>query len=387
MKKKEIAITLLPFLLFSCSGTSGDIKYLGETHETAVTYEGEKKEALVEKALALGESVFPQNENTVVSPIGFSLCFAAYALASSNSEAILSDLGVNDLNDYDKLMDALNWQDGDRLVSRLNAITFHQIVQDDDYLQFKEDFRQELAEHQVATISSSRKNFLNDASDLIEEAFGKKLGMPGILPPDTHGTVTYSALALKDTVEYYSAQNTFYGKEKTEEVDGIDFHNSCYYHEGTNYEALCFPVNMTDILFVLPKEGVDVSSLSLKDIYSEYKTNAEGVEAKGWLPFFSLESEIEATELAVEELGSLTPLDKLVTHAEDLGITQCKQKNRFIFSEKGVEGDSVTAIATDESAPVIEYSGRKIEFICNRPFKMISFYDDIPLFEGAVLDI
>ena len=68
----------------------------------------------------------------------------------------------------------------------------------------------------------------------------------------------------------------------------------------------------------------------------------------------------------------------------DLGIRNVIQNSDFSFSDKGVEGESITRIMEIGSARPQKHP--YTEFNVNRPFYAISSYGSLPLFVNQIVD-
>lgn len=401
MKKNRMfaAMLFIPSLLFGCTSqvgaTSSDFVYQKNIAASPVRYQSDSKEKLVDFCLSNGLPLLKGDQNYIVSPVTLSLAYAAYGLASGNSNDLLSSLGVSSFGEFSSLISSLNWdgtsnyedEKGNRIVgSHMRSCAFYQISQSEPHIAYKEGKREEFAGYGLPTLVSDTDNTDADAEAVMKELLGKELPLPAMDKEDPMVRV-YSALTVTELKKYGSWKDTFRGMSKDSETDFTSLTDPCHtysYYRGSNYQYLSVPVRYTDLAFILPDEGVALSDISPEAAYKEARQNAsESPIHSSSVPFFTLDNEVDVTD-AGSLLQGISPLSGLVESDVPLIVSSLKQKNRFVFDKNGIEGDSVTVMQISSSPAPMESD---IDFIADRPFYAFSLYDNLPLFAMSVADL
>jgi hypothetical protein len=358
----------------------------------AVTYNAYDKSAIQKSSLSFSANkIQSSKQNTLTSPIGFSLAMAGYAQASDNTDALIQALGFNDIDfskELKELMAALNWDEEPRETgmpcTRIATLILDQIVDDSQTLSFNKEYRDQLTDSYVSTQKSSSASFLKDAQDVFEKALGVNVSMPPV-NTDIPGAITYSGLYLKDSTIF--ADNLtfpFQSSTGSKSVKGLELKDIYDYYEGTTYQALTVPIHRTALTFILPKEGYSLADVDFLSAYQETTQKEAGYHIKGEVPYFSLEATTDySTECSTLTQGT-SGFSKLVTPTTGYPANSSFQQTRFSFSERGVEGISITETSTAISAIT---SDKYATFICDRPFYAVSSYDGLPLFGMAIDEI
>jgi|GEM_PF-3665673 hypothetical protein len=406
MKKSYFFATILfvPSLLFGCSQNPGasetekelDLVYRKNISAAPVKYQSPNKEKLIDFSLEEALPLLKKTENNAVSPITLAMALTAYGLSSGNSDALLSSSGISSLSEFYSLVSSLNWDgkspyedsDGNRFVgSKMRSCAFYQISQSGEHISYQEGKREEYAGYGLPTLVSEPENTDSDAEQVIKEFLGKELPLPAMDKADPMVRI-YSALTVKEYRKLGSEKAVFHGAKQDAETDFTsltdDVHTYKYY-KGSNYQYLSVPVQYTDLTFILPDEGVSLSSLSPEEAYKEGRENAELTPIhSSSVPFFTLDNEVDAGAAAMALLQGTDPLSGLVESDVPLNQLACKQKNRFVLDKNGIEGDSVTVMQISSSPAPME---SEIDFVADRPFYAFSTYDDLPLFAMTVVDL
>lgn len=194
----------------------------------------------------------------------------------------------------------------------------------------------------------------------------------------------------------FTEDRVFYlanGEEK--EVPFMTLHHKLDYLETDEFQAVKLPYGEGEMSMniFLPKEDIALNELVPEFTAKNWKVwenEFEEKEGSVYLPKFSLEYETILNDLLIE-LGVETAftdqanLEKLVKEAEDLYVSQVKQKTYIDVDEEGTEAAAVTSIEVKEmSAPVDEDEPFNMEV--NRPF-LFTITDNetnTNLFVGAI---
>ena len=377
MKRIICAVTMLA--LCGCAVPSGDVlayrANMGKRTYVMLPEEAAKASiGYVEEAI---------KDDSVVSPIGFSLCLGAVGVNSACPEVALSRLGLSE-DGYKPLLDCLNYQDGE---SALRSTAFAQLIHSDGSLHYVEGRRQQMMEeYGISSIESSVGSYENDALDLMEICLGKRIPLPSLEGIDfsTDLALVYSALSLNDSVlKMNSEQLSFHS------VDGETLSLEGYagkrtgeiYLEADSYKALKLVLDNTSLCLFLPDEG-EYASFDLAEAYVRLLNEPELVRADVQVPYFSLETEVDLTDQgkAVKEgAGAMVKL-----FVEPLDSVTTKQRCRFEFDSRGLEGEQVTIdVSVPTSGPPTPTpEPREVSFHADRPFYFVSSFIGIPLFAG-----
>lgn len=398
------AILFVPSLLFGCSQNPGasetekelDLVYRKNISASPVKYQSPNKEKLIDFSLEEALPLLKKTENNAVSPITLAMALTAYGLSSGNSDALLSSSGISSLSEFYSLVSSLNWDgkspyedsDGNRFVgSKMRSCAFYQISQSGEHISYQEGKREEYAKYGLPTLVSEPENTDSDAEQVIKEFLGKELPLPAMDKADPMVRI-YSALTVKEYRKLGSEKAVFHGAKQDAETDFTSLTDNVHtyrYYKGSNFQYLSVPVQYTDLTFILPDEGVSLSSLSPEEAYKEGRENAELTPIhSSSVPFFTLDNEVDAGAAAMALLQGTDPLSGLVESDVPLNQLACKQKNRFVLDKNGIEGDSVTVMQISSSPAPME---SEIDFVADRPFYAFSTYDDLPLFAMTVVDL
>lgn len=376
---KRIICAVMMLALCGCAVPSGDVLAYRANMEKR-TFVALSEEAVKASIGYVEEAI---KDDSVVSPIGFSLCLGAVGVNSAYPEVALSRLGLSE-EGYKPLLDCLNYQDDE---SALRSTAFAQLIHSDGSLHYVEGRRQQMMEeYGISSIESSVGSYENDALDLMEICLGKRIPLPSLDGADfsTDLALMYSALSLKDSVlEMNSEQLSFHSVDgETLSLEGYAGRRTGeIYLETDSYKALKLVLDNTSLCLFLPDEG-EYGSFDLAEAYLRLLNEAELVEADVQVPYFSLETEADLTDQgkAVKEgAGAMAKL-----FVEPLDSVMTKQRCRFEFDSRGVEGEQViidVSIPTS-GPPTPAPEPREVVFHADRPFYFVSSFIGIPLFAG-----
>lgn len=364
--------------------------------EGAVRYYATNRDKIALNSILLSQDqIQSATENKLVSPIGYSLCLAGYAQASGETDALIASLGFDVSSfsaDLGSLMASLNWYDQSKGTSvdkdsKIVTLILDQIVDGTGAITFNKDYQNQIASDYVSTQESTPKTFLADAQKAIEKTLGMSVKMPPVDMGDM-GVVIYSALGLKDSANLTHNTNSlsFRGLQGTQDVKDYSFSGlDLSYYEGSNYQAVTFPISYTDMTIILPKDGYTLQDVDMGRAYQEFKEKSAKTAVACQVPYFSLDSVNNLTEKTATLIQGTTPVSRLVTTVQELSLASCFQSNRFVFSENGVEGTSVTAMSVTTTAAPDKKT--YIPFKADHPFYAVSSYMEVPLFSMAITDI
>lgn len=337
------------------------------------------------KTLSLMKDVLPGNENSIVSPICYSLCMLAKGFASENNSVFLNDLGVSDFTDFKKIVEALNWQssDGESEDSKIRSVMIDAIVSSLPNIYFDSSAEKELNDNYISTIKTNKGDFSSDIQEYVSKVLDTQISLPNLEDLEDDSTSSVAGLYVKDSIDdLNTTKNTFNGKSKTIKTDGNKFQDISSYYKGSNYQVFRYNVNFTNMVIILPDEEVELSSINYLDAYNAYLDNCDRYSLNGWLPYFELEETLPLNTVSMKLSDDLSPYTYLVK-GDFHQPNSCLQKNKFSFNKHGIEGTSITIEYCDGSA----YVKKEAEVNVTRPFYAISLYDNLPLFAMSVCDI
>ena len=375
------SITLLTSCTKNAVEASFQYDYKNNKSSDVVKYQGKNKETFTDTSLSYALEELERDKNCAVSPACLGLNYAAVALASTGTSDLRSSLGISSIQDLDEFSRALNWEEKETEGKDfLRSVIFHQIAQDKKIFSYREDFVKDLTQHGIATLQSSVANARKDAETFIQEALQKKLEMPS---QEIHGEAvyTYTALTIVDRFQYSSEKEHEFTSldQKTKVVKGTGSTLCDYiYYEGEGYEAAKFRIRNSELTFLLPDRGSSVSDIPISDAYHNIiKHGQKAYSQDNFFPYFEVDSEINYTDFFISLFQDKGLFDSLVEKETEFTNFASMQKNRFVFNQNGIEGDSVTysAAATGDM-----HEGMEHAFVVDRPFIAISSYDNIPLF-------
>lgn len=375
------SITLLTSCTKNAVEASFQYDYKNNKSSDVVKYQGKNKETFTDTSLSYALEELERDKNCAVSPACLGLNYAAVALASTGTSDLRSSLGISSIQDLDEFSRALNWEeketDGKDF---LRSVIFHQIAQDKKTFSYREDFVKDLTQHGIATLQSSVANARKDAETFIQEALQKKLEMPS---QEIHGEAvyTYTALTIVDRFQYSSEKEHEFTSldQKTKVVKGTGSTLCDYiYYEGEGYEAAKFRIRNSELTFLLPDRESSISDIPISDAYHKIiKHGQKAYSQDNFFPYFEVDSEINYTDFFISLFQNKGLFDSLVEKETEFTNFASMQKNRFVFNQNGIEGDSVTYSA---AATGNMHEGMERAFVVDRPFIAISSYDNIPLF-------
>ena len=337
-----------------------------------------------------------ENQNYVLSPASYLLAVSSVAAVSEGFD--LAAFGLEDAEkDCKTLLESWNFRyentdERNPAYCQFDSAILHQQV--GNTYRFDAKKQEQIANDYIATCASSLKNYHDDATDY----FHNKVGLT-IPIPDPHltadGVISYGAFKMKDYVPggFGSYDADFHLGKKTIQVPSRHF-GSVYwplyvpYYKGENYQAFSMKINYTDLLFVLPDEGLTPESISLSSAYAEFMEHKHSQASVGYVPYFHLVT--ESVDITGAMAGSLTGKEKVYAKlleddvVNNLSLDSVLQTSDFEFNRYGVSGESITVVTYSGSSAPVEH--QVVELKVDRPFYAISLKDDFPLFVNKVND-
>ena len=334
--------------------------------------------------------------NHVFSPASYLVAWSSLLAVSSQTDAYQESLCISDpkaerlgllssLNGIEKN----NWDD-DQILTSIKTAAFYQQI--GNKYAFDKKKQEKLAGEYVDSGVTDVDHYLSQAQEYFTEKIGLKRQIPEVFP-DKDSVLVYGGLTRKDNADLGKRSGAFTplnGVEKT--VDAVPIGNhwgteSFEYYKGENYQRRSLPICSTSLEVILPDEGTDLKDIDIKKAYLDFKENACLTPLYGYVPFFKTEERIDLTTI-----GDKVNSDCVVFCSEllkddvknDLGIRNVIQNSDFSFSDKGVEGESITRIMEIGSARPQKHP--YTEFNVNRPFYAISSYGSLPLFVNQIVD-
>ena len=222
----------------------------------------------------------PSNENFVLSPASHLLCASSLMAVSDGFD--LDAFGLVDAGDDTKTFleqwncsyGQTNRTTGEYVESvRFDSAVLHQQV--GGRFAFDPAKCKAVEDNYIATSAAKHSNYVQQAQNYFEQAIGLEIAVPQV-PMNGDGVLTYAALRMKDLAmgTYTTEKRSFHTKNGTIQVDYGLFGKanagvSVRYFDGDNYFAFAFRNSTTEMMIVLPDEGVPLEAVSLGEAYSE----------------------------------------------------------------------------------------------------------------------
>lgn len=376
-----LAVALLSSCTAKAAETSFHYDYKNNISSDLVKYRGKNKETFVNTSLSYALEELKRDKNCAVSPACLGLNYAAVALASTKTNDLRSSLGISSIQDLDEFSTALNWEEKETGGKDfLRSVIFHQIAQDEKTFSYREEAVKELTQHGIATLQSNIDDARKDAETFIQEALGKKLEMPS-QKIQGEAVYTYTALTIEDRFPFSSEKEHEFTSlnQNTKQVKGTGSTLCDYiYYQGEGYEGARFKIRNSDLTFLLPDRETSVSDIPVSEAYQNMtELGQKAYSQDNFFPYFEVDSEINYTDFFTSLFQDKGVFDSLVKKEKEFTNFASMQKNRFVFNQNGIEGDSVTYSAGGIGDM---HEGIEHAFIVDRPFIAISSYDNIPLF-------
>jgi|GEM_PF-1068000 len=329
-------------------------------------------------------------EDVVLSPATYSLALAGLSAVSENFNNDAFGF-INAENDVKALLEAWNYEfETEGSYSFFRSAVLHQQV--GPKYAFDKNKQEAISDHYISTMVSSHDSYRSDADKFFSKKIGLDLKVPD-LGLEGDSVVTYGVLKMKDYVAngLDNKIKPFAFKDGVGETMAYVFGEDgppayIKYYKGENYQVFEVNISVTDLLIILPDEGININDVNVTEAYTKFMSEAVRVTAIGYVPFFHNK---------VEGLNLTDSLADVITHNEiyltkllkddvfnDLVITAIMQSNDFEFNEYGVAGESITAVITSyTSGPPQD---PPIDLSVNRPFYALSLKDDYPIFINKV---
>ena len=339
------------------------------------------------------------NKNFVISPASFLLTVSGMAAVSENFNLDAYGL-VDPIEDTKALLEYWNcyWdgQNHEGLQVGLDSGIFHQTV--GPKYPFSDEKRKEVEDANIGTGVASFDNYLPQAQKYFEDSVGLTIPVPDAMVPGG-GVISYGALKLVDLAAqtFTSGNNDFHVDGKTISVNTAIIGSqekgvSVKYYENEQYQVFVQGIGATQLAIVLPREGIALESISISEAYSNIINSKTTQYIYGYLPYFHLQSSsVDITEAFTKNLSGQEKLySKLLVKEDAMDMTKeellftAMQSSDFEFCEKGVFGQSVSAIGSGSGA--IDKPKTPIEIKVDHPFYAISLKDNFPLFVNKVND-
>ena len=341
-----------------------------------------------------------RNENFVLSPASHLLCASSLMAVSSGFD--LDAFGLVDAGDDTKALleqwncsySTTNQRTGDVYEwTRFDSAVLHQQV--GGTFAFDPAKCQAISDKYIATSAANHANYVEQATKYFEQAINLSIPIPTV-PMYGDGVLTYAALKMKDLAmsSYRTEKRNFHTKNGITEVDFAAFGKAdagagIRYFDGENYIAFTYRNDATELMIVLPDEGVSLESVPLNEAYTEI-VNLRGTNksAYGYIPYFHLGSgSIDLTPSFTNFMNGnellwsgLLANGGLTANLLDFYVLQSSD---FEFCDKGIFGETVTVAGGSSGAMP---SNAKLFIDVNRPFYALCLQDNFPLFVNKVND-
>ena len=275
----------------------------------------------------------------------------------------------------------------------LKSCVLHQQV--GNHYTFDEEKRNNVNDDYISTMVSSSDSRKNDAEYFFKNGLGMNINVPD--SEIDSGVITYGALKLVDSpnMPFYEEKNFFNFEDGKKQIDTFSLGyeddpssiSRIYYYNGENYQAFKFDIAITNMLIILPNEGVDINTINVTKVYKDFMDNNEHRRAVGYVPYFhNCTNSLDVTSSINGSLnGNEVFYSKLLKDDvfNDLELYKVLQTSDFNFNKNGVAGESITAICSAGSAGPEDIENI-VHLNVDRPFYAFSLYEDFPLFINKV---
>lgn len=338
----------------------------------------------------------PTNKNFVLSPASYQLAVASLAAVSEGFD--LGNFGIKDAEVETKAMlEAWNFlyekkDSYDPEYCRFDSGVLHQQV--GPKYRFDPEKQKRVTSQYIATSVASLSDYHDQATAYFRDHVGLSIPIPD---PELSGdgVIAYGAFKMKDSVPngLRTSIRDFFLETKKIEVQSMVFGSLYFpayvpYYDGDGYQVFQRNIKHTQMLIVLPDEGVNLESISIGEAFASFAANKKTVEAMGYVPYFHLRSvAVDLTNALANKLTGKEDLyAKLLSDGviHDLRVSSVLQTSDFQFDRYGVAGESITTVTMLGSA--ISEEHKVVELNVDRPFYAISLKDGFPLFVNKVND-
>ena len=339
-----------------------------------------------------------KNKNFTISPASYLLCASALAAVSDGFD--LNAYGLVDAKDDTKAL-LENWNSSYGTKNQTTGAEYnwcsfksgvlHQQV--GGTYAFDDAKRQQVEDAYIATSVARLGEHCQQAQQYFKDAVDLTIPVPDAdMPGD--GVLTYGALTMMDLAmqTYETSKNPFVVDGRTISVDTGYYGTEekpvgVKYFEGETYLAFSFRIYCTDLMVVLPNEGVSLESVPLLEAYNEIALNrrvASG-RAYGYIPYFHLSNySFDVRSAFLDHMTGNEKLYSKLLRNSHLGVGpyfRAYQSTDFELCDKGVYGQSVTVAGSGSGATS---SKNPILINVNRPFYAVCLKDGFPLFVNKV---
>lgn len=408
--KKSKMMTLLSLFSFMLTGCSKDNPSAGIKKDREelkiVSKEGLKKERNAEKLSLYQDSARQslsdvsalwekKDGNHVFSPTSYLIAVSSLLAVSSSVDAYKDALRIPDPKaERRDLLSSLNGVKKnsytDEIITSIKTAAFYQQI--GDKYRFDKNKQEKMASEYVDSGVTDALHYLSQAQDYFAEKIGLKRKIPD-LDPGVDAVLVYGGLTRKDCADLVKKTASFTGLNGiSKSVDAVTFgddwgRKSFAYYKGENYKRMSLPISSTTLEVILPDEGVGLKDIDIKKAYIDFKANATRTPLYGYVPFFKIKETINLTDIfdRVNSNKAVFCSGLLKDDVDnDLRIDKVIQSSDFSFSDKGVEGESITVIY--DAGAVRPEKHPYTEFNVNCPFYAISSFGGFPLFVNQVVD-
>lgn len=340
----------------------------------------------------------PKNKNFTISPASYILCASALAAVSDGFD--LNAYGLVDAKDDTKAL-LENWNGhyttgkvGEEVeMCSFKSGVLHQQV--GGTYAFDDEKRKEFEDAYIATSVAVPGQHAEQAQQYFEDAVDLTIPVPNVDIMGRDGVLTYGALTMMDLTwgTYETKRNPF----TLDDGRVLSVQTGIYateakavgikYYEGATYLAFSFRVYTTDLMIVLPNEGVSLESVPLLEAYNEIALNNRVAQAKayGYIPYFHLSNySFDVGEAFIRNSNGNEKLFSKLLKRDFLRIGpafRAYQSADFELCDKGIFGQSVTVAGSGSGAIDTRIPN---EINVDRPFYAVCLKDGFPLFVNKV---
>ncbi len=344
------------------------------------------------------------DENRVWSPVNayIALGMLAEVTDGETRAQILDVLGESDLSALRSHVSAL-WEsvycnDGNEIATLANSLWLQEGLQYNQetmaalaYYHYASAFREDLASPEA---NRNLQAWLNQNTGGLLEDYANQVEFPEEAVLTLASTICLQSKWMQEFSPERNTQAIFHSPGADREVTFMNQNSQSHYWWGSNYGAICLPMeNETQLWLILPDEGA-----SPKDVlkagefwttlrFPDPDDRCKYLNVNLSMPKFDISSGDDLgpmlQAMGINDVFSPEKADfSAITADVPVFVSQVKQAARFVADEEGVKAASYVVLPAPGAGMPPE---EEIDFILDRPFLFVlTAGEGIPLFAGVV---
>ena len=383
-KKASAFFALTLFLSTVIVGSYSLFEYSGSipfSEARPIDIEKSNKEDIGRASLKHLIPYLESQSNTIVSPACQALVNGLVLTESDEASSFGRESGFNEQTvkeDTLALLKGLNWRSQP---GKIRAGLLQQQIGTKMHVDRKKALG--LLDNAFFFEDSHWENCQENAEDL----FSRQIGTSSLdfkIPPQEQDTLlTYSAIALKDefTGDFQYFVDDFKTSQGSKKVSYIHTKRSALYYESEFFQATVEKLNQTELLFILPKKGIEINNLNILSCIEETLSNGEMTMVSSRFPCFYVKTKI--CDEQERQPNDDKFFNKIVETSDGLDTIFSLQTASFQIGRDGIYGGQVY---TSSSLKDSVLPSGNWDFDCSSPFYCLCLYDDFPIFLSKIVD-